>query len=301
MKLKSPPLHLNQAEAALIRQGKWMLAPAVVFLALFSVFPLVLTLVFSSLRYRLLIPKPPPFCGMQNFSRLFMDSQFSESIGHTAEIVISVIVLSVVGGLLLALLLNHEIPGKRLVRMMVISPFFIIPTVGALIWKNLLLDPAGGVISSLFRQLGLLPVDTFAVMPMAMVILIVVWQWLPFATLILLTSLQSLDTEQLEAASIDGAKRLDCFYHIILPHLGRPLTIVILMELLYLLAIFAEILVTTAGGPGIATTNLTYYIYAKALLEFNVGAASAAGLLAVVLANLITFVMAKDIKRSVGL
>lgn len=291
----------NRAETTLSKKGKWLLMPAIGFLAIFSFLPLAVTLVFSVLRYRLLAPRIPAFCGFQNFLRLFSDTQFLESVVHTSEIVITVITLSVLGGLILAFLLNHEMPGKRLIRMLVISPFFIIPTVGALIWKNLLLDPAGGVISTLFKQLGMTPIDTFAVMPMAMVILIVLWQWLPFATLILLTSLQSLDTDQLEAASLDGAKGLDCLYHITLPHLLRPMTIVILMELLYLLAIFAEVLVTTAGGPGSKTTNLTYYIYSKALLEFNVGAASAAGLLAVVLANIITLVMSKPIKRSVGL
>lgn len=294
-------INSNGTEAALAKEGKWMLMPALGFLAIFSFLPLAFTLVFSVLRYRLLIPHVPSFCNLQNFFHLFLDTQFLESIGNTAEIVFVVIALSIVGGLALAFLLNHEIPGKRLVRMLVISPFFIIPTVGALIWKNLLLDPAGGVFSIILKQLGLSPIDTFAVMPMAMVILIVVWQWLPFATLILLTSLQSLDTDQLEAAGLDGAKGLDCLLHITLPHLIRPISIVVLMELLYLMAIFAEILVTTAGGPGSSTTNLTYYIYSKALLEFNVGTAAAAGLLAVVIANGITFVMTKQIKRSVGL
>jgi len=291
----------NSTEAMLARQGFWMLTPAVVFLGVFSIVPLLFTIAFSVLRYRLLIPGVPKFCGLQNFIRLFADSQFLESVGHTAEIVLVVIAVTVIGGFLLASLLNHEMPAKRLIRMMVISPFFIIPTVGALIWKNLLLDPASGVLAMLFKHFGQTPVDTFAVMPMAMIILIVCWQWLPFATLILLTSLQSLDMEQMEAASLDGAKSLDNLRYITLPHLMRPITIVVLMELLYLLAIFAEILVTTAGGPGSATTNLTYYIYSKALLEFNIGTASAAGLLAVVLANIVNSVMAKNIKRSVGL
>jgi sorbitol/mannitol transport system permease protein len=291
----------NSAEAALAQKGKWLLMPAIGFLAVFSFLPLAFTLIFSVLRYRLVSPRTPTFCGFQNFLRLFADSQFIESIANTAEIVFAVVALSVLGGLILAFLLNHEIPGKRLLRMLVISPFFIMPTVGALIWKNLLLDPASGVIAILFKQFGMTPIDTFAVMPMAMIILIVLWQWLPFATLILLTSLQSLDTDQLEAASLDGAKNRDCFFHIALPHLLRPMTIVILMELLYLLAVFAEILVTTAGGPGSKTTNLSYYIYAKALLEFNVGTASAAGLLAVVLANVVTLVMSKPIKKSVGI
>ena len=93
------------------------------------------------------------------------------------------------------------------------------------------------------------------------VILIVAWQWLPFATLILLTALQSLDEEQKEAAEMDGASALSIFIYLTLPHLARPITVVILIETIFLLTVFAEIFVTTGGGPGLATTNIAFLIY----------------------------------------
>lgn len=86
---------------------------------------------------------------------------------------------------------------------------------------------------------------------------------------------------------MDGAGPFDRLVHIILPHLGRAITVVILMETIFILAIFAEIFVTTSGGPGYASTNLPYLIYVQALMQFDVGSASAGAIVAVVLANIV--------------
>ncbi len=127
---------------------------------------------------------------------------------------------------------------------------------------------------------------------------IVAWQWVPFATLILLTAIQSLDREQVEAARMDGAKRTTMFYFIILPHLARPITVVIMIETIFLLSVFAEILVTTNGGPGDASTNLTYLIHKVALLDFDVGGGSAGGIIAVILANIVALFLVRTVARS---
>lgn len=115
----------------------------------------------------------------------------------------------------------------------------------------------------------------------------VAWQWLPFATLILLTALQSMSSEQLEAAEMDGANAFKRFWFIVLPHLSRAITVVILIQTIFLLGVFAEILVTTNGGPGTASTTLTFLIYKEALLGFNAGTAAAGGVIAVILANIV--------------
>ena len=115
------------------------------------------------------------------------------------------LLITVVGGILLALLLDQPIFGQGIVRLMVIAPFFIMPTVSALIWKNLLMHPVYGIFAWIAKLVGLQPIDWFADAPLLSVISIVAWQWLPFATLILLTALQSLDQEQKEAAEMDGA------------------------------------------------------------------------------------------------
>ncbi|WP_371341220.1 carbohydrate ABC transporter permease [Pannonibacter sp. I15F10I1] len=177
--------------------------------------------------------------------------------------------------------------GQGIVRILVISPFFVMPPVAALVWKNMIMHPGYGVLADINRALGLNPVDWFAQYPLLSIIIIVAWQWLPFATLILLTALQSLDVEQKEAAEMDGANAFNQFIYLTLPHLARAITVVILIETIFLLGVYAEILVTTNGGPGYASTNLAFLIYRTALLGYDVGGASAGGITAVILANIV--------------
>jgi sorbitol/mannitol transport system permease protein len=172
------------------------------------------------------------------------------------------------------------------------------PTVSALIWKNMLMHPVNGLFAWISRSLGMTPVDWFAELPLVSIILIVAWQWTPFATLILLTALQSLDQEQKEAARIDGAGTFSMFAFIVLPHLGRAISIVVMIQTIFFLTIFAEIFVTTSGGPGLASTNLAYLIYIKALLEFDVGGASAGGVIAIILANVVAIFLVRTVARN---
>jgi sorbitol/mannitol transport system permease protein len=158
-------------------------------------------------------------------------------------------VITVSLGILLALLLDQPMWGQGIVRILVIAPFFVMPTVSALVWKNMFMDPVNGMFAHLWRFFGAEPSMAVAT-PAASIILIVSWQWLPFATLILLTAIQSLDSEQLEAAEMDGAPPLARFWFIMLPHLARAITIVILIQTIFLLSIFAEIFVTTGGAFG---------------------------------------------------
>jgi sorbitol/mannitol transport system permease protein len=209
-----------------------------------------------------------------------------------------VLAITIVLGISIALLMNLPIYGRNIVRLMVIAPFFVMPTVSALVWKNLLMHPVSGLFAWLMTSFGLTPIDWFTAVPMLSVILIVAWQWLPFATLILLTALQSLDEEQKEAAEMDGAGAVSTFFYITLPHLARPIAVVILIETIFLLTVFAEIFVTTGGGPGLETTNLAFLIYQAALLQFDVGSASAGGLVAVVIANILAFFLVRIVGRN---
>ena len=114
--------------------------------------------------------------------------------------------------------------------------------------------------------------------------------------LILLAGLQSLEQEHMEAAQIDGAGPVEIFYYIILPHLRRYIEIGVLLEVLFVLNIFGEIFVTTTGGPAIDTTTLSFNIYKEAFLRWNIGRASAYGVIAVVLANIVTYVFIRIIR-----
>jgi sorbitol/mannitol transport system permease protein len=270
-------------------------APSVLALFLWMIVPLVMTLWFSVLRYNLLEADNVSFVGSLNYRYFLSDPVFLDAVGNSLKLVFAVLVISIGGGTLLALLLDQPIWGSGIVRIMVIAPFFVMPTVSALVWKNLLMNPVSGLFAWIMKSFGLTPIDWFAQAPLTAVIIMVAWQWLPFATLILLTALQSLDEEQKEAAEMDGAKPIPYFFFIVLPHLARPITVVILIETIFLLNVFAEIYVTGSGGPA---GNLPYLVYFQGLLNFDIGGASAGGIVAVVLANIVAIFLMRMIGRT---
>lgn len=278
--------------------ARLMMAPAVLLLLGWMLIPLSMTLWFSFQRYNLLMPGQEFFTGLENYRYFFANPNFWAALINTLILVGGVLAITIVGGTLLALLLDQPMFGQGIVRLLVIAPFFVMPTVSALVWKNMLMHPVNGLFAWIARMLGLQPVDWFGQVPMFSIIVIVAWQWLPFATLIILTALQSLDEEQREAAGMDGAGPLPLFFYIILPHLARAITVVILIQTIFLLSIFAEILVTTNGGPGVATTNLTFLIYMQSLLQFDVGLASAGGIVAVILANIVAIFLLRIVGKN---
>jgi sorbitol/mannitol transport system permease protein len=278
--------------------ARMMISPAVLLLLGWMIVPLVLTVYFSFLRYNLITPSGNPFVGSENYYWFVTDPSFEEAMINTLLLVGGVLLITVIGGILLALLLDRPMFGQGIIRVMVIAPFFVMPTVSALVWKNMFMNPVNGIFGRIATGLGFEAIDFFGQIPLTSIIVIVSWQWLPFATLILFTALQSLDQEQIEAAEMDGANRLSRFWHIMLPHLSRAITVVILIQTIFLLSIFAEILVTTNGGPGTATTNLTYLIYVSSLLQFDVGMGSAGGVIAIILANIVAIFLMRMIGKN---
>ena len=273
-------------------------SPAIGALLLWMVVPLAMTLWFSFQRYNLLNPDISGFAGLDNYTSLVTDRSLWTAMWNTLVLVGSVLAITVVLGTLLAVLFDQEFFGRGVARLLIIAPFFVMPTVSALIWKNMLLHPVNGLVAFLLRSVGLHAVDWFGVLPMTAVVVIVSWQWLPFALLILLTAVQSLDQEQKEAAHLDGAGPIRMFFFITLPHLRRSITVVLMIETIFFLSVFAEIFVTTSGGPGLATTNLAYLIYVRSLLEYDVGSASAGGVIAIVLANIVAVFLVRTIATS---
>jgi sorbitol/mannitol transport system permease protein len=277
-----------------------LMAPSVVLLLLWMIVPLVMTLWFSLENYNLTNGMPVTFAGLDNYRYLLTDPALLTAMLNTLYLVFWVLVITVGLGTLLAVLFDQDFPGRNIARLLAIAPFFVMPTVSALVWKNMLMHPVNGLFAFFARSLGLPPVDWFGELPLTSVVIIVSWEWLPFALLILLTAIQSLDNEQKEAARMDGAKALSMFFFIILPHLGRAISVVIMIETIFLLSVFAEILVTTSGGPGLASTNLAFLIYQRALLDFDIGAASAGGMIAVVLANIVATFLVRAIAKNVA-
>lgn len=278
--------------------ARLMMAPSVIVLLIWMIVPLAMTIYFSVLNYNLLMPGEHNFVGIMNYRFFLTDPAFLSSIWNTLLLVVGVLLITVIGGILLALLLDQPIFGQGIVRILVIAPFFVMPTVSALVWKNMFMNPVNGLFAWVAHVFGVPPIDWLADVPLLSIIIIVAWGWLPFSTLILLTALQSLDEEQKEAAEMDGAGFFSQFVYITLPHLARAITVVILIQTIFLLSVFAEILVTTNGGPGTQSTNLTYLVYEQALLQFDVGGASAGGIVAVVLANIVAIFLLRIVGKN---
>lgn len=275
-----------------------LLWPSIGVLLIWMIVPLAMTLYYSLRVYNLVDPSTQGWAGLDNYTYLLTDPSLIASLINTVLLVGGVLIATIVFGTLFAVLFDQEFWGQGAARLFVIAPFFVMPTVAALVWKNLLMHPVNGLFAYITSSLGLGVIDWFTTMPLFSIGIIVAWQWIPFATLILLTAMQSLDREQIEAARMDGAKAVARFRHIIVPHLARPITVVVMIETIFLLGIFAEILVTTSGGPGDASTNLVYLIYKTALLNFDVGGGSAGGIIAVVLANIVAFFLVRTVARN---
>ncbi len=292
--------HLPQPHAR--QPSRWLprllLTPAVATLFLWMIVPLLMSIYFSLIRYNLLQPDVTGFAGLDNFEYFITDPSFSTAVLNTLLLLGSVIAITVVLGVALALLINEPFAGRGLVRVLLISPFFVMPTVNALLWKNMMMNPIYGVLAQVWIFFGLTPVDWLTDWPLLSVIIMVAWQWLPFATLIFMTALQSMNREQLEASRMDGANYGQQLRFLYLPHLGRSVAVVVMIELIFLLSVFAEIYTTTGGGPGDASTNVAFLIFKQALLNFDAGVASAGALFAVVLANIAAVFMIRMVGKN---
>jgi sorbitol/mannitol transport system permease protein len=257
-----------------------------------------MTIYFSVIRFNLMQPDHTGFVGLENFEYFITDASFGVAVINTLLLLGSVIAITVVLGVAIALLINEPFAGRGLVRVLLISPFFVMPTVNALLWKNMMMNPLYGVLAQVWLFFGATPVDWLTDFPLLSVIIMVSWQWLPFATLIFMTALQSMNREQLEASRMDGANYAQQLRYLYIPHLGRSVAVVVMIELIFLLSVFAEIYTTTGGGPGDASTNVAFLIFKQALLNFDAGVASAGALFAVVLANIAAVFMIRMVGKN---
>jgi sorbitol/mannitol transport system permease protein len=280
---------------------RFLSAPALLYLIVLTQVPFAFTIYFSFTNWNLLRPASAGLLGWENlgrnYQRILANPDFLTVLGNTLTLTLSVVAITFVAGLGFALLLDRPFPGRALARTMLISPFLVMPVAAAIVWKNLLLDPSFGLSAWAFRSLGLASVYLVERAPLASIAAIVSWQWTPFVMLILLAGLQSLPRDVIEAAQLDGAGPLAMFRFVTLPHLRRFIEIALLLEIIFVLNIFGEIFVITSGGPGLQTTNLPYQIFLEAFSRWNVGRASAYGIFAIVLANLVVVLFLQVVRR----
>ncbi|MEM6566105.1 MAG: sugar ABC transporter permease [Pseudomonadota bacterium] len=297
--------------------------PAVVLLLIWMLVPLGMTLFFSFIRYVLTSLRKPEWTkpsidnwrGLGNYEFVWNNDGFWLAIYNSVLMVGSILVLTVILGLAIAVLINRAFPGRGIVRVLLISPFFVMPAVNAVLWINMILDPVLGLqglavagVNEMIDGLRSFPVlgGFFSLWPefepisfratqtsAYAVIMMVTWQWTPFAVLIFMTSLQSEDQQQKEAAILDGANAWSRFRNLTLPHLGRPIAIVIMIQAIFHLSLYAEIEIVSRGN---GNKNLPYLIGEFA--SNNIGAASATGIYAVILANLIAIFLLRMVGKT---
>jgi len=258
------------------------LLPALVFLVVVTQVPFLFTLYYSTQSWNLVRPGSRKFNGLGNYLDVVKDSQFRSVALNTVILIVGTVIVSVVLGLLLALLLDRSFPGRGVVRTLLITPFLVTPVAAALIWKTTMFDPVFGLVNFVLSPFGAGQTDWVSQFPLTSVMIDLVWQWTPFMMLLILAGLQSMPRDIIEAAKVDGASAFNVFRELTLPHLRRFIELGTVLGAVYLINTFDAVYMMTSGGPGVASSNLPFYIYQRAFLGFDIGQAAAMGVVTVV-------------------
>ncbi|OCF84438.1 sugar ABC transporter permease [Nocardia brasiliensis] len=258
------------------------LLPALIFMIVVTQLPFVFTLYYSTQSWNLVRPGSRHFTGLDNYAEVFRDSQFRQVALNTVIMIVGTVIISVVLGLLLALLLDRAFFGRGIVRTLLITPFLVTPVAAALIWKTTMLDPVFGLVNVVLKPFGAGQIDWVSRYPLPAVMADLVWQWTPFMMLLILAGLQSMPRDIVEAARVDGASSFAVFRELTLPHLRRFIELGAVLGAIYLVNTFDAVYMMTSGGPGIASSNLPFYIYQRAFLGFDIGQAAAMGVITVI-------------------
>lgn len=285
----TPAQERAQAHAkAEARRRRIPLLPALVFVIIVTQLPFVVTLVISTYSWNILRPGTAEFVGFENYVTVFTDERLRNAVWNTVVLTGSVVGVSVLLGLALALLLNRKFLGRGLARTLLIAPFLVMPMAAALIWKHALYNPSFGLFNGTLNWVyGLFGADAPVInyissFPMTALVAALVWQWTPFTMLIILAGLQSQAGEVMEASRVDGASAWQTFRYITLPHLRQYIELALLLGAIYVVQTFDAVFTITQGGPGTATTNLPYEIYLTMFRKYEYGEAAAAGVIVVI-------------------
>ncbi|WP_022882023.1 carbohydrate ABC transporter permease [Gryllotalpicola ginsengisoli] len=282
----------SAAQQTLSRASAWArrapLLPALIFMIIITQLPFVATLVISFIHWNALYPNDIGFDWFSNYAAVFTDSSMLKSVLTTVFLTVGVVLISLVIGLLVAVLLDRRFWGRGFVRTIMIAPFLIVPVAAALVWKHAIFNPSYGLLNGtltwiwgLFGKADSAPQpDWVSAHPLGAVDAALIWQWTPFMMLILLAGLQSRPLDVIEAARIDGATEWQVFRHMTLPHLRQYLELAALLGCIYIVQNFDAVFTITSGGLG--TANLPYTIYQTFFEAHDYGQASAAGVVVVI-------------------
>ena len=273
------------------RRERWQrrlpLLPALIYIIVVTQIPFVVTLWYSFQSYFWDVPGGAHFNGLSNYKTVFTSADFRGSLVRSVVMTAVSVIVAMIAGVAFALLLDRKFLGRGVVRTLIITPFLVMPAAAALVWAGPMLDPNFGLLNYLLQPFGVHHVAWLSTHALGSVIVVMIWQWTPFMTLIILAGLQSQPADTLEAAKVDGAGALATFRELTLPHLRPYIELGILLGSIYLVNAFDAVRLMTNGGPGTATTNLPFYLYQQVNNAFDVGGAAAAGVVTVILTIII--------------
>lgn len=238
------------------------------------------------------------FAWFANFKNVLASANTWIAVSNTFALTIGALALCLIFGMFFAVLLNRDFFGKGIVRTLIISPFFMMPAVTGIVWKTMILDPNYGLLAYISSIFGNEPIQWLTHYPLITIMLMIAWQWIPFFLLVLLAGLQSVPQDAMEAALIDGANKVQQFIHVTIPHLMRFIEVSVLLGTIFILQEFGLIYVTTSGGPGYASTNLTFLVYREGFQGWNVGTASSVGVIIVVLTIVMMTLLFKFLRKT---
>jgi len=277
----------KKPSTALARSGAWArrapLLPALIFVIVLTQIPFVTTLVISFMDWNGYYPDERKFVGFDNFVNVFTDPGARSAVFVTIILTFTVVLVSLLLGLGIALLLDRKFRGQGIVRTLMITPFLIVPVAAALLWKHALYNPDYGLFNGLLKMVFGADApqrDWISSNPLISIEVALIWQWTPFMMLILLAGLQSRPLDVIEAARIDGANSVQIFFHMTLPHLRQYIELSGLLGAIYVVQNFDHVFTITGGALG--TANLPYYIYQTFFTAQDYGQASAAGVVTVI-------------------
>lgn len=273
------------------KHNDWrFLIPGMIVVAVVTQVPFILTLVYSTLRWNLARPDlPVKFYGFKNYWYFLRIQDWSDIpvfysiVWQTILITICALALCTIVGFLLALLLDNVIPGVNVARTLILGPFFVMSTASGVIWKTTILNTTFGWYGTIAKYLGFTPVDLISYHPIAVIVFLFSWRWMPFFVLMMLAGLQSIPDEILDSTKVDGVNWWQSTFLVKLPMIRKHISVAMMLGLIFLVKEFGLILVTTAGGPGTSSYTLPYAVYMQVFNASNVGRAAALAVITVAL------------------
>ncbi len=271
-----------------------LMAPALLLLA-GMLYPFALGVYYSMTRYWLQYPNRFRFIWFDNYLDLLEEPLFSRAFQFTLGFTVAAVVVQVGLGLAVALFLHGRVPGRGVIRALMLMPLMIPPVITALMWKIMMASTEAGILNHMLSFIGIAPVNWFGSIngAIASVLIIDTWGNLPFVALILLGALQALPSEPYEAAKVDGAGPIDVFRYITLPLLMPFLVLVVMFRAMDSLRIFDVIYATTAGGPNDATTNLHIMAYQYGFQWYQMGKGMAQAIVLLILVVIVSTLLMK--------